>query len=57
MNRVLPSGKPLIKKIKFPKGDKTWAAEQKFFKKMIENKKNKDFLSNIFLNKKLSEIF
>ena len=57
MKRVLPSGKPLIKKIKFPKGDKTGVAEQKFFEKMIENKKNKDFLSNILLNKKLSEIF
>ena len=43
--------------MKFPKGDKTWVAEQKFFEKKIENKKNKDFLSNILLNKKLSEIF
>ena len=56
MSRVLPSGKPLIKKIKFAKGDKTWIAEQKFFEQVIKNKKNKDFLSNILLNKKLLEI-
>ena len=56
MKRIFPSGKPLIKKIKFSKGDKTWIAEQKFFENLIKNKRNRDFLSNIFLNKKLSEI-
>ena len=56
MKRTFPSGKPSIEKIKFSKGDKTWVEEQRFFEKINQNKINKDFLSNIFLNKKLSEI-
>ena len=33
MTRVLPSGKPHIKKFKKARGDKTWQVEQKYFEK------------------------
>ena len=52
--RKFPSGKPITKKIVFPKGDPTWELEHKYMKRLIKQKKKKIFIKkDILINKTL----
>jgi scyllo-inositol 2-dehydrogenase (NADP+) len=47
--RKFPSGKPVIKKIFFKKGDPTWRKEHKYFSKLVKQKINTKLLDKDFL--------
>ena len=54
--RKHPSGAPKEKEYKFPKVDKTWAEEYKYFKKLIKLKKYTNFKEDILYNKAFKEL-
>tara|TARA_B100000780_G_C21111453_1_gene449186 strand:+ start:732 stop:1676 length:945 start_codon:yes stop_codon:yes gene_type:complete len=54
--RKYPSGAPKEKKYKFPKEDKTWSEEYKYFKKLIKLKKYTNFKEDILYNKTFKEL-